>query len=683
MAKKTKKELPPDVVMSDEDILSQCTKIYQTLKSHWGSVYAGAIKDFRLLANGKLPAEMAADLSTKKYKYRAKAIPRIIINSINNVHAMIMHSTFNREDPFEFSPFGQEDATRAGNSTAVVKYGWYATKVRGVASKMLRDSLEIGAGFGEVCHYVDSPSVLRPSQTDPFRKIASVRYDGPKLFYRRPENIFLEPVRNFEDITVYARVSYVTNSYIQSEAKRVNGIFSKYAKNAKRIKKVDIQEVGSASDTSTDIQTTINQFEVPDFKVELVEMWIRMSRYKDVPATWHCVSIANPESSPVLLRIDEDPMGTGTHPLIMCVVYPKNNRMFGESIPEMLFDSFFTTFVRRNELTDYIKQMVNLDGMLIAPTGSVVNNPILANLGKIVTLEGASARDVQTIKMDATPIQAILQQDIMIKNEVDETLSSNRVSRGQPPGRREPATTIAVVDENSKMLQSSPIAEFEDTVIKPVARLYLADFQMFSAPEFVIRVLGNRPGAYEFNRMQRSEIIGDFDVICRASSEVLPKAVKQAAFAQIAQVYGPNPRVNLNMNKICVEHMKMLEVPNPEDFVKEDEEIYAEIQREESFMMATGMPWKALMHEPHDIHLNVHMGSIQEMMQAIMSQGVPYEKIQTDPRFQALQGHVAQHMQLKAQLNGQVNIPGQPTVESSGEALDIAGAAASVKSGGM
>jgi len=40
-------------------------------------------------------------------------------------------------------------------------------------------------------------------------------------------------------------------------------------------------------------------------------------------------------------------------------------------------------------------------------------------------------------------------------------------------------------------------------------------------------------------------------------------------------------------------------------------------------------------------------------------------------------------MQLKAQLNGQVNIPGQPTVESSGEALDIAGAAASVKSGGM
>jgi hypothetical protein len=218
-----------------------------------------------------------------------------------------------------------------------------------------------------------------------------------------------------------------------------------------------------------------------------------------------------------------------------------------------------------------------------------------------------------------------------------------------------------------------PIASVEDTLIKPSARLMLHIFQEFSEDSFVIRVLGEK--GYVFKQMMKGDFLGYFDVNCYGSGEILPKALKQAAFAQIAQVYGTNPRWSGDIDKLSVAHMKILEIGNAEEFVDDKAKVMAEIEREETIMMEFKRPIPPLPRELHVLHITHHMQTIQ----SLMMEG----KTPDDDEVRALQMHVDMTQQMMAQINGQTNVPTQPNPHNVGEAINGTASVAAPSTGGV
>ena len=660
MAKMTQKEIV--------DLVNKLTLEYQ---ANWDKVYNSNFKDYRRLAEGKLPVKIEKQMKTQRYKYRSKLTPRTIPNALSSLKGSITHNLFHRQDKFEFIGRGDEDHQRAKDGNKVVNYGWDVTDVETTAGEIIEDSLEVGGGFGEIVHWVDRKKTMR-NRGGNLGKIEDVVYDGALLKYLRTELVYPEPVRRFDDLTAYAKILVLPISNIKKQAVEPKGAYNKYRSNVNKLTKQEFNDKNIKYDVSNDHIRPLNEFPTPDFKIQVADVWVLFQPDTKLPMQWHNVVIGNYEGNPKLIRFERDPMDTGKHPLVMCRVFPRNNRLFGFSAPEMLMSLFLEKFAKRNQRIDYGNQFLHMAGTLIAAEGVVKRGSIAFDLNKIIELTSGTARDITTINMDSAPITTSLQEEAVVDNDVDVTLSTNRVSRGLDPKRREAATTIAVVDENAKILQSQPLRSIERTLIKPTAQRYLEHAQNFSDPLFNIRILGAEGAT--FAEIDKNAIYGHFDVICRASTEVLPKSIKQASFAQIGQLYGGNPRVNIDMNKLAIEHMKILEIANPDSFIQTETEEQANISREEGAMM-NGIAWEPLEHENHPMHIASHSRLITELLQ----QGIE----QTDASIISIQTHNFKHQQMMAIINGQLNIGQQQEITSRGEGLNTASATSAPKVAGV
>ena len=117
------------------------------------------------------------------------------------------------------------------------------------------------------------------------------------------------------------------------------GLYHEYKKNIKNIERGDYDEnIEEAYDTSDDHRASADADEAPDFKALIAEWWTSIDPLKEV-LTEHVVTIANPLSKPQLLRYGRDPMQTGKDPLRMCIVYPREDRAFGNCLPGPLYVS--------------------------------------------------------------------------------------------------------------------------------------------------------------------------------------------------------------------------------------------------------------------------------------------------------------------------------------------------------
>ena len=676
--------------MTDKDILKTAVSLTREYRTHWTQIYSKYIKDYRLMSEGKLPADMENELSLKKYKYDSALVPRMIINANTNLKAMICNAVFNRSKRLEFvGRLQKEDHEKAKFANELVdKYAFEVTEVENTVSEMVEDCLETGICYGEVEYKKIYEDVLRQGVVanikDQFKKImgylggvnnSEVVYDGGWLKYIRTEMVAPEPVRRVENITAYSRLAIVSISDIRERAENESTGYYQFRENIEKINSEDYKDEELQFDPGYDHSDPINNFETPDFKVQLNVFWIKLkSRFSNGKIKWHRITVANYDTNPQLLEIVADPMKNGRHPLVIGRIFPRNNRLLGFAAPELLFDLFVEKFAKRNQRINYMNQAIELAGMLLVPQGTLVDKKsILMKRGKIITLSGSvtSAREVQTIQMDMSPMGLTMQEESVIDAEVDETLQTNKVTRGQMPSRQEKATTIAIVDENSKVLQALPIKNVENSIIKPVARLYLNIFQNFSEDRFIIRVLGK--AGYMFKEVFRKDFMGYFDVKCYASSEILPKALKQAAYAQMAQVYGANPRCNIDIDKLAYVHGESLEV-NMAELINDRAKDRAEIEREESIMVTFGRPLPPLEHEPHIFHITEHMGTMQDMMM----QG----EQETDT-YRAIEMHVEMHKQMMAEAQGQTNIPTQPNPHNIGEAMNNMSAVNAPKAAGF
>lgn len=663
--------------MSDADILDTVVGLTREYRTHWAQIYTDNISDYRLMSEGKLPADMEAELSQTKYKYDSALVPRMIINANTNLKAMIVNAIFNRSERMEFvGRLQAADHEKAKFANELVdKYAFEVTEVETTVSEMVEDGLETGICYGEVEYKKDYANVLRqgivPSFVEKFKRVVGymggvsqpeVIYDGGWLKYLRTEMVAPEPVRRVENITAYSRLSNVSISDIEKRAEREGSSYYKFRNNIEKINKNDYVDEELQFDPSSDHSKDVNEFETPDFKVQLDVFWMKAkTRFSKNEIKFHRIAVANYDTNPQLLEIISDPMKNNKHPLIVGRIYPRNNRLAGFAAPELLFDLFLEKFAKRNQRVNYMNMAIELAGMLLVPQGTIVDKKsILMKRGKIITLSGSvtGANEVKAIEMSMTPMGTTMQEEAIIDVEVDETVQMNKVTKGQMPTRQEKATTVAIVDENSKILQALPIKNIENSIIKPVARLYLNIFQQFSEDKFIIRILGKE--GYLFKDMFRKDFMGYFDVKCYASSEILPKALKQAAYAQMAQVYGSNPKSNIDIDKLAYMHGESLEI-NMSELIKDNAKVKVEIDREESIMMTFGRPTPPVEHEPHVFHITEHM----ETMQELMMQGQ-----QDTDVFRALEMHVQLHHQMMAELQGQTNIPTQPNPHNVSEAVN-------------
>jgi len=643
-------------------VLDKAKGMVEEYKNHWDRLYKGQLLDYRRMAAGKLPLEIHNNLSKQEYEYRSKLVPRLIPDSIAELKGRLIYNLFGSDDPFEVVGVTRDDQYNAENIDLVAKYGWEMTSAKMTCAEIIQDAIEIGIGFGEVTHVDEYTGVVRNVGGDLAVPTPSfgreLRYSGPKLHYLRPETTYLEPVRRPENLSAYAKLMLVPVSSIYREAVE-GGIYYRFRDNVKKIKKSGFRDDPlSEYDVYRDHNIESDQ-ETPDFKVLIAEVWAKLSDSLYSPGEWYVITIANYNSNPVLIRFDRNPLGTGSHPLVICRVFPQNNMMLGDSAVNKLFDLMLEKFNKRNQRINYANQVINFASTIIAPAGAVKKDSISFKMHKIIETMGASARDFSTIQMDVAPITTSLQEEQVIDMDAQRTMATNEILAGRNPMRYEAATTNSLIDANAKVLQSLPLLAVEETLIKPVVRRYIVDFQLFSDPYFVIRISGKK-GMPTFREVDRASILGSFDVICRASSTVIPKALKQAMFSQFVQIYGPNPKVNIDWNAFAKKHMEVLEMPVSDDIIRQDAWVESEIRREEALML-NGLPWEPLEHESHQKHLAHHLATFAGLRE-------------DSPGFVAFRQHIYFHRRFEAQMQGQMNLPSPTGIDSMGDVLnDVSG----------
>ncbi|MCK5017985.1 MAG: hypothetical protein KAS32_13095, partial [Candidatus Peribacteraceae bacterium] len=435
------------------------------------------------------------------------------------------------------------------------------------------------------------------------------------------------------------------------------GLYSEYTANVNKIERANFDpNAESEYDVQDDHSYAGDITSVKDFPVLLVEIWHRIPSKTGGQPSWWLSAIANHNTNALLVRHDENPMGTGKHPLVMCVVYPKNDRIYGECVPEKIQDYMLEKFYKRNQRINYVNLAIKLGGITFGPRFTNDRSTVLADIGKHIITSGQAKID--TIKLDLAPYSSLMQEESLIERDIESTVGSNRVSQGLTAQRRETATTTSVQDENSKVRSNEPISQIEDTLLKPTAKGYLEHCQILMPDTQVLRIIG-KDKMISFRTFDRSGILGHYDVKCHASSELLTKAIKQALMDKFAQLYLNSP-VRIDWQEFVKQHAQTTEIPNSNRWVVDMSNEQLEAERENTLLLANdGLTIEPLEHESHEMHLSVHYKGMEEA-QGDQSVDVSW-----------LQNHIRQHEQIMETINGQ-NVPGQemPTPTTRGEQLN-------------
>lgn len=656
----------------EEKLVQKTVDVIDQWKNWWdGKLYKGFFPDYRRMADGKLPQVIEDKLSADKYKRRAKLVPRLIPDAISDMTSKLFNALFNRDKLFDFvGRINAEDDDKAADAYHVVKHDWdfefadlMPTKIE--FRKALRDSVTVGGGFVERQHHTER--ILSPRYIGGEYKASHFEtvYVGPRYVWIRAEMIYVDPTtRIFKKRSGYIKLLTTSISAIRKEAVE-GGLYEEYKKNVKNIQKGDFDpDLEATYDPSDDHRGNQQDDEAPDFKVTLGEWWTSIDPLKEI-LTEHVVTIANPLKTPLLLRYDRDPMQTGKDPLEMCVVYPDDTRLFGKCIPEMQQDYMLEMFYKRNQRIDLINRAKAIGGTTFGNTSAFNKNTLLVKEGLFVNMRGS---DMKHIPLDLTAYPHLMAEEDRIRKDADRTAATNPVTMGLEASRRETATTTATIDENAKRRSNDPISMAEDTLIRPCAKGSLIHEYVLGSEEKWVRILG-RDRKWIFKNIRREDILGNFDVVCHASTEILARAVKQANMNAMGQMY-MNSAVEFDRQEFAREHFKLSEIPNADRIVSDVTLEKERIARENSMLIA-GIGIKPLMKENHSQHVIGHLTALQEMLG---QDGDPNE-----PMAVPLKTHAQIHVQMQATISGQQgglvagNVAQQPSFDNTGSLLDRIG----------
>ncbi len=657
----------------EDELVKKAVAVIDRWKTWWDTkLYKAYFPDFRRMAEGKLPKKIEDDLKQTKYKRHSKLVPRLIPDSIDDMTSKLFNSLFNREKIFDFvGRINPEDHDQAADARNVVQYDWDfefsdSLKAKMELRKAIKDSVTVGGGFVERQHTVER--VLSPRYVGGEYKANhfDVVYVGPKWVWIRTEMIYLDPTtRIFEKRSGYIKLLMTSISSIKKEGVE-GGLYHGYKKNIKNIERGDYDEnIEEAYDTGDDHRASADADEAPDFKVLLAEWWTSVDPLKEV-LTEHVVTIANPWNKPQLLRYGRDPMQTGKDPLRMCIVYPREDRVFGNCLPEMLKDYMLEMAYKQNQRINLINKAAAVGGTIFGNISQLFGkNTVLADFGNIVNTRGS---DVKDIRIDLSAYQFLMIEEDRIAKKADKTAATNPVTAGLEASRRETATTTATIDQNAKRRTNDPIGMVEDTLIKPCAKDTLLHEFLLGEESKWIRVLG-QDRKWIFKNIKREDILGNYDVVCHASSEIIPEAIRLANMNSMAQMY-LNSSLDYDRQEFGRQHFKMAEIPGADRMVSDITLEQERVERENG-MLADGVPVVPIEKENHSFHVIGHMKAAQEFG--------GLEPDPADPIMLNFERHIQIHLQMQAALSGQQggltvgNVPQQPSFDNMGDLLSRVG----------
>lgn len=661
-----------------KETIARVNERYTQYKNHWdGKVYQPYFADYRRMANGQLPDKIAQALKNDIYRYNSKLIPRVIPDAIQFMKAISLNSLFNRDLIFEFYGIRKEDVLFPEDANDLVSYIFTHTEYRKVAEQLIEDALEVGICFQERLHWRDIRPIVKYKR-DKFMRKRLVRnsfetiFEGPRYRRLRPEMVYLDPdVRHPDLKPEYSKTMVLSISQIRLEA---DGLYEDFADNIKEIKPgsfdpskiYQYDQQGDHRDQDVDPKK-----EDEDFNLLYTENWYRLQNHEtDIPVIT-CIGIANYNTKSIMLRYDVDPMQTGESPLEIGRIYPRNDRMIGESVPEKIRSYMLHKYFTRNSRIDLAQLARDVTGILFAP-GELTDADTMATRRKrIIKMRSSLPSDIKEIKLDTSPIVPLMNEELLVDSDIEKTLATNRIAQGQSPSHTGSATEVALVEQNSQIMANYPLRQIEDSIIKPAALGSLIHSQLLMPEKFNVRILGKYRST-SWKTMSRSDILGLYDVRCYASSEILTKAIKKTLLNQFVQTWQQNPNVRLDWQGFALEDAKMTEIPGVERYVPETsfDKVYAE--RENGLMMQ-GIPVPVVEQDNHGVHQQIHQPLLdlaKEAEKRANNEGLQAELEQAANMVAVIEEHIKQHAQFEQIINGQLNVGDgslSPNTETEGK----------------
>ena len=600
-----------------DKVIEDAINLINRLKKSWDTEYA-TFADYRRMAAGDLPKAMKEKLADPKYKYKSKLKPRVIPDAIKDLTGYLSHTLFhNRDGAFEFVPVEEQDAEKADKATKLVSYCWERTNVKMTSKSILRDTAAVGTGYGLINQWIDRRFVPPPQgivtkllgRKGSFNEI----YRGPKLIRVKAETLYPQKVKSWENVSALARIFPVPVSRLLYETTK-GGLYEGARDSILKLERHEFEDPDILTDIWPENQndTQAAAPSIKDFPVLMGELW-QLFQYKsdDFPM-WYCITIADfnniDKEKPAVIRFARDPMRTNNHPFIRTVIFPNDDRLNGYAVPEMLKDLNLEMFHKRNQSIDYINLLMAVHGTIWGKQHGMAPDDITMAIGRYKELKSGSPKELHTVTLDTSPLIAANNEIALIEHDIERTMAQNKITSGRDPARREAATIGALIDENAKIRQTDPIEEFEESFIKPCAREYLLQSQVFMTAAMRLRVLGMK-GMWEWETVTPEEIMGSFDVKCVASSQIIPRAMKQANLNAIFQTLGNNPYVapKLDWLALTADLFETMEYFKGKKYIQSPTIVRENIQRENEYMKAYGMPWIPVMSDDHPAHIEGHM----------------------------------------------------------------------------
>jgi hypothetical protein len=661
---------------AQEEMIARVKERYTDWKEYWDAkIFKPLFSDYRRMANGYLPDKMAKALAHTDYDYNSKLIPRVIPDAIQYMKAIASNSLFNRDMVFEFHGVRKEDSQRAPDANDLVNWIFEHTEFMDTAEQLIEDALEVGICYMERRHWRDMRPVVKYGRNKFGRKILlrnslETIFDGPCWYRLRPEMVYLDPdKRHPKQKPEYAKTMQSTIGHARAEA---TGLYREYADNIPKIEPGHYDPTAIyENDQVSDHRGTDSEPRKADenFPFLYTEQWFEIQhKNMNVPIIT-CIGIANYNTTPQLLRFDIDPMQTGESGLEIGRIYPRNDRMIGECVPEKIKSYMLAKFYARNQRIDLVNLARDVTGILFA-SGEIGDiDSLVTRRKRIIKMHSSLPAEMKDIKLDTTPIPHLQAEEAFIDSDIEKTLATNRITMGQTPSRRETATAIAVVNENSQIMSNYPLRQIEKSIIKPGAMGYLIHSQLLMPEKFKARILG-KYRAPEWKDMKRSDILGVFDVKCYGSSEILAKGVKQALMDKFVQTWSANPHVRADWQGLMRENLKMSEVPAADRYVPETSFDLAYAERENG-MMINGVVIKAIEEDNHPIHQQEHLkirDVAEEATLRTKQAGLGNEFERAVTILSNIEEHIKQHAKFEQLIQGQTNIgPGSelPVTENT------------------
>ena len=612
----------------NETEVTDVVQLIKTLCEDWTDTYE-TFADYRLMAVGELPKEHTQRLKRTEYEQRSKLKPRLIVDAIKDLKSYSSHTIFHNPDgAFGFDPTEENDIGRAEKATDLVKHCWYRTHVKRTCKAIIEDMAQVGTGYSMINQWIDRRYVPQPPVsrirktingiTGKTQEQFKILYRGPKLVRLKTELVCPQRVKEWDKVSAIARKFTIPYSKLQYESVS-GGLASKYAPQIRKLEAREFEEPDKLFEIHKDNEETTIRPKIKDFPVLCAELWQNCMYGDDKYPTWYRTIIADfdlgGENEPIVFNFDRDPMQTGMHNIIHSTIFPCSDRLNGFGVPEMLKDLNLEMFFKRNQVIDYINLLMAVHGTIWGLPNGMPPDDITVQTGRYKELKQGNPKDLHTVKLDITPVTAASVEIGRIEQDVQKAMAQNEITSGRTPVRREAATIGALIDENAKIRQTDPIEEIEESLIKPVATGYLMQIQTFMTSGMRIRILG-RDKAFEWELVKPEEIQGAFDVRCVASSQIMPRAMKQANMNAFLQTFGGNPYIapKLDWLELYKDVCDILEWPKAKQYVKDPSRLEEDIRREEEFMIANpDMPWAVNPSEDHPEHNSSHMQNIAHL----------------------------------------------------------------------